>query len=125
MINGERVAERIDACGLSQSELARQVGVTQGAISQIVNGSSFGSRHLHKIADKLGTTPGYLTNETDDPDEGAPAPPTLTHDESRMLSAWRLLSAEDRKALDRIIETMVGPRTLHAPAMGFRAEPGR
>jgi hypothetical protein len=31
--------------------------------------------HLHRIARELGTTPAYLTGETDDPSEGAlPAP---------------------------------------------------
>jgi transcriptional regulator with XRE-family HTH domain len=60
---------------MSQSELARRVKVTQGAIAKIVSNNPGGSSHIHKIARELGTTPAYLTGETDDPDEDAPPPP--------------------------------------------------
>lgn len=62
------------ACGLSQSELARRVGVSQGTIAHLISGRSSGSTHLHKIARVLGTTPAYLTGETDDATEGALPP---------------------------------------------------
>lgn len=62
--------------GLSQAELARQVGVSQPSIARLKSGDQYGSRHLHIIARKLGTTPAFLTGETDDPDLGAvPSPP--------------------------------------------------
>lgn len=60
---------------LTQSELARRVGVSQASIYRLVAGDAYGSKHLHKIARELGTTPAYLSGETDDPDEGAPPPP--------------------------------------------------
>lgn len=59
---------------LSQTELARRVGVTQGAIAKIVGRNPGGSAHIHKIARELGTSPAYLMGEIDDPDEGAPPP---------------------------------------------------
>lgn len=64
--------------GLSQSELARRVGVTQGAIAKIARNDPNGTSHLHRIARILGTTPEYLTGEIDDPDLGAPpaSPPS-------------------------------------------------
>jgi len=66
----------MDRCGLSQSELARRIGVTQGAIAKIANYNPQGSSKLHLLARELGTTPAYLTGEVDDPAEGAyPAPP--------------------------------------------------
>ncbi|CDO35809.1 S24 family peptidase [Novosphingobium sp. KN65.2] len=72
---GIRILERLEATGLSQTELARRVGITQPAISNLIKRGSGGSSHLHKIAKELGTTAAYLTGETDDPSEGAlPAP---------------------------------------------------
>ncbi|HEX8446256.1 MAG TPA: S24 family peptidase [Sphingomonas sp.] len=76
MIVAERVRERLAVKGLSQSELARRVGVTQGAIAKIVSGISQGSSHLHRVARELETTPAYLTGETQDPSLGAAPAPT-------------------------------------------------
>lgn len=75
MLIPERLTRLMKARGLSQSELARRVSVTQQTIGKLANGSSSSSTHLHKIARELGTTPAYLTGETDDPAEGfVPAP---------------------------------------------------
>ncbi len=76
MIHSDRVRERLEATGMSQSELARRVHVTQGAIAKIASANPGGSAHLHKIARELGTTPAYLTGETDDPAAGAIPIPT-------------------------------------------------
>lgn len=62
--------------GLSQSELGRRVGITQGAISQLIKGDSRGSKYLHLIARELHTSPGYLSGETDDPAADAAPIPT-------------------------------------------------
>ena len=59
---------------LSQAELARRVGLSQPSIFALLNSNKSGSRHLHRIARALGTTPAYLTGETDDRDENAPPP---------------------------------------------------
>ena len=76
MIMSDRVRTLMDAAGLSQSELARRIQVTQGAIAKIASSNPGGSSHLHKIARELGTTPAYLTGETDDPSAGALPVPT-------------------------------------------------
>jgi phage repressor protein C with HTH and peptisase S24 domain len=65
---------------MSQSELARRVALGQTTINSLIRGDSRTSRHLHRIARELGTTPAYLTGETDDPVEGAlpiPTPATI------------------------------------------------
>ncbi|NYD91417.1 XRE family transcriptional regulator [Sphingomonas melonis] len=70
----QRLAEVMKARGIGQSDLARRVGVQQGTISKIINGSTSNSRYLLRIARELGTTPAYLEGEIDDPGDDAPQP---------------------------------------------------
>lgn len=82
MVIAERLRERMKAAKLSQNELARRVGMAQPTIFKLVHGQAYGTTRLHQIAQELGTTPAYLTGETDDPSENAPAPqppPTVQH----------------------------------------------
>lgn len=74
VIVGTRIQDRMDAGGLSQAELARRTGLAQPTIFNLLHRNKIGSKHLHRIARELGTTPEYLTGETDDPDAGAPPP---------------------------------------------------
>ncbi|RXD05546.1 XRE family transcriptional regulator [Sphingomonas sp. UV9] len=74
MIVSERVRERMVEVGLSQSELARRVGVAQPTIYKLLHTAKKGSTKLHLIARELRTTPAYLSGETDDPDLNAPPP---------------------------------------------------
>lgn len=75
MIDGVLLAQLLRKRGLSQSELARRVGISQQSIHKLITGASRGSTHIAKIARELGTTAAYLSGETDDPSEGAiPAP---------------------------------------------------
>ncbi|WP_294309432.1 helix-turn-helix domain-containing protein [uncultured Sphingomonas sp.] len=109
VINSDRVRARMDAVGLTQSGLARRVGVTQGAIAKIAKNNPNGSSYLHKIAQVLQTTPAYLTGETDDPDQDAPPPPppavitarlevTLGSEDALALMFEGLLAGLDRDA---------------------------
>lgn len=75
-VQSTRFRERLEAAGLSQAGLARKIGVAQATIAKLALGESTGSKHLHRIARELGTTPQYLTGETDDPTEGALPTPT-------------------------------------------------
>lgn len=76
MLDPARLKERMTSAGLSQSALGRRVGVSQATIYKLLTGQTYGSKHLHRIARALGTTPAYLEGEIDDPSEGAlpPAP---------------------------------------------------
>lgn len=77
MALSERIRARMEALGISQSKLSRQVGVTQGTIAHLASGRSSNSVHLPKIARELQTTVAYLEGETDDPADGyVPLPST-------------------------------------------------
>lgn len=71
MIIGERLLQRIEEQGLTQAEVGRRVGISQQSIARLTSGA-YSSRHLHKIARVLKTSPEYLTGEIDDPDIDAP-----------------------------------------------------
>jgi phage repressor protein C with HTH and peptisase S24 domain len=74
---GIRIATRLEALGMSQAELARQVGIKQPSINHLINKGAQGSKHVHEIAKALQTTPAYILGETDDPSEGyVPLPST-------------------------------------------------
>ncbi len=64
-IVGERIAKRMDELGLSQSAVARAVGVKQPSIGRLISGDTRQTRHLMELAQALRTTPEYLTGETD------------------------------------------------------------
>jgi phage repressor protein C with HTH and peptisase S24 domain len=71
MTLGDRILDRLNRHDMSQAELARRVGVSQPTINALIRGDNQGSKHLHKIATVLGTTPAYLEGKTEDPAENA------------------------------------------------------
>lgn len=72
MFRGDRLAALLDERGISQSKLARSIGVSPTTIWKLVNEpGAQGSKHLHRIARELGTTSEYLSGETDDPTPSA------------------------------------------------------
>ena len=107
---GERIKLLLAQRGLSQSELARRVGLRQSTMNMLANGRSQGSKHLHKIARELGTTPAYLTGETDDP-TGERRELELSSEEQRLLEIYRELPKKDRAALKLLIARMVQDET--------------
>ncbi len=115
MLIAGRLQERMSKFGLSQSELARRVGVTQTTIRKLVSGGGYGSKYLHLIARELQTTPAFLTGETDDPSAGAPPEPTLTHEEHELVDCARGLSTSDRAALLHLARSLPKHDRVAAP----------
>lgn len=74
MVIAERLRQRMKKLGISQSELARRLDVTQGTIAHLVNGRTANSVHLPEIALQLETTVAWLKGETDDPQLDARLP---------------------------------------------------
>lgn len=63
----ERLKEQRKRAGFSQSELARRAGIGQSSVNRIEAGETLHPRNILEIARVLGTTPEYLTGETDNP----------------------------------------------------------
>ncbi|OWK27559.1 transcriptional repressor DicA [Sphingomonas dokdonensis] len=115
MVDGQRLSSRMQSLGLSQSELARRVGVAQQTIYKLITGASRSSSHLHRIARELNTTPAFLTGETDDPDQSAPPEPELSHDELTLVRCIREIEAPDREALLHLARSL--PRADRSAAL--------
>jgi phage repressor protein C with HTH and peptisase S24 domain len=77
MTVGERIDERLKKLGISQAELARRVKVSQPTINALIKGGNTTSKHLHRIAAELETSPAYLAGETDDDAPTGIAPSAL------------------------------------------------
>ena len=111
--------------GFSQAELARRVGVAQPTIFALIHRNKIGSKHIHKIARELGTTPAYLTGETDNPNEDAPAPATLDAESRELVERFTSLTPADRRALLQVARSMADGPSAHgavqAPQLTYEA----
>lgn len=58
------------ALGLTQSALARAVGVKQPSIGRLIAGDTRQTRHIIELAQALRTSPEYLTGDSDDATPG-------------------------------------------------------
>ena len=65
-IVGERIEKRMKELGLTQSAVARAVGVKQPSIGRLIAGETRQTRHIIELAQALRTTPEYLTGDTDE-----------------------------------------------------------
>lgn len=69
-IQGQRLEQLLEDRGLSQSELARRVGIKQPSIARLISGHTRSTSVLLELAKELDTTPEYLTGESDDVGSG-------------------------------------------------------
>jgi len=125
---GSRITERLKLLDkMSQSELARRVGLTQGTIAQLISGRSRSSSHLHKIARELKTTPAYLTGETDDPSSDAPDISDIDSETRELIELFSAMSPSDRGALMHVARSMGSPLpakpTVHSPNLAYAGPP--
>lgn len=123
---GQRIRKRLLEQQLSQSELARRVGVRQSTINSLIVGDSRSSKYLHLIARELGTTPAYLTGEVDDPEQDAPVAPALTHRQAELLKLFDTLNGSSQTLLTEVARSMAKGASGLAPAqaaIGKDADP--
>jgi transcriptional regulator with XRE-family HTH domain len=117
MFSSDRFRSLLAERGMSQSELARKIGISQTAVNKLATGGAYGTKHIHLIARALRTSPSFLLGETDDPAPDAPiVEPELT---VQFVTMQVALPSED--ALTVMFEAM-----LHiVPADATEAERAR
>lgn len=123
MFDSARFREMLQRRGLSQSELARRVGVSQASIYRLAAGDAYGSKHIHRIARELQTTPAYLTGETDDPLEDAPDPPEITRKDLEFLHSVNALPSAARAAINTLVRALAGQdASAEEPSLALPSE---
>ena len=111
-IIGDRLREAMAARGVEQLELANAVGCTQGAISQILVGTTLRSRFLPEIAEYLGVSLQWLRGENVPRDLGASAT-AYVGAKPQTVTMQVLLPSE--AALARMFEGLLLPLDLTRP----------
>lgn len=125
MLESSRLKLRMEELAISQSELARRVGVSQTTIYKLVSGDGYGSKYLHKIARELSTTAAYLSGETDDPRAETPDL-VLDYQERQLIEYFSQLGRPEKDSFITIMRSVVeGPttsQTLHSGRGAYKAE---
>lgn len=125
-VTGERLTKAMEARGVGQSALARDLGVTQGAISKIMLGRTAHSRLTPLIASRLNVSLPWLLGEVDDPSfekDGSGLP--LSAEEERLVGLFQKLTADQQGTLVRVAEALLKPGTVHSPRLDYRTDDKR
>lgn len=102
---GERIKDQLAVIGMSQSELARRIGVRQSTINGLIRGEQRSTTKLHLIARELQTTSAFLSGETDDPEaEGTDF--AITSEDREILELMRALPPKERAAALVLIRSL-------------------
>lgn len=97
---GDRIRKRREELGLSQAELARRIGVTQGSIGNYENGVSNPKMELMpKLFEALKTDANYLFQESAKLQEIE-----FTYNEAVMIKKHRSLDAHGKRMVDFTLE---------------------
>ena len=98
-MNIARIKAFAKSKGVTQTYLCTRLGLRKNYLSDVQNGKDkLTEDRLNQIAQILGTTPEYLSGETDDP---APAESTLSPAEIELLNLYRKMNHHgQQQALD-------------------------
>lgn len=92
---------------MSQAELARRATIPQSTVNSLIKRNRRSSPHLVRIARELGTTPAYLTGESDDPDaEFGNDTVNLTAEERDWVELLRAIPPKERAAALTLVRTI-------------------
>lgn len=111
MFCGDRLANLMEKEGVSQSELARRIRVSPTTIWKLVNEPMQGSKHTHRIARELSTSPAYLMGETDDPTAEQPSE-NFSSEEREWMALLRHVGDKQRRALLTLARSLAEPSDL-------------
>ena len=97
---GEQIRRRREELGLSQSELAKRIGVTQGSVGNYESGVSNPKMELMpKLFEALDTDANYLFHEALDIQKM-----DFTYDESLIIQKYRALDQYGQDAVNAILD---------------------
>jgi transcriptional regulator with XRE-family HTH domain len=102
---GDRIKDQLAVIGISQSELARRIGVTQSTINGLIRGEQRSTTKLHLIARELRVTSAFLSGETDDP-AGESPDFEITSEERQIVELFRNLPPAERSAATLLIRSL-------------------
>lgn len=93
--------------GLTQVQLAKQLGIDQSTLSDIERGASFSASILVALADSLRTTPHYIMRDGDE----------SVLQESELIYCFRALSDSGRESLLQVARGLLAttPATATNP----------
>ncbi|OZI23602.1 hypothetical protein CAL26_09175 [Bordetella genomosp. 9] len=94
---GDRIREARKSKGLTQGDLAKRVGLSQGTIGHIEAGRNEGSRYLVRIAAVLGVRPEWLETGRGETAPFWPFPADITPED------YAGLSTDDREEIAAIV----------------------
>lgn len=98
---GNRLRELRKSARLSQGDLAKAVGLSQSAISQMENGiADIGLEWMRRFARALGCTPADLLADQDNPAR-------LSDEEFDLIRRFRAAQDADRDTLLRVSEAVL------------------
>lgn len=124
-IDSARFREALARRGIDQTELARRLGCTPGAINQIASGRTRKSKLLPEITAELHVSMDWLLRKTDDPEPGV-IDHILSPDELRWVELIRLLQPKDRSAVLQVTKSLASTKpispTLHNDRRAYKAE---
>lgn len=101
-----RIKERCKVTGVTQKHLCDSVNKGKQYLNNIWDGKcSPSDDELRIFASALGTTPAYLTGETDNPSR-AGEEVEITSEDEEMLTLFRALSPENKEILKKLIGQM-------------------
>lgn len=102
----ERTKGLCKAKGISQKFVSESTGHGQFFLNDVwLEKRSVSGGDLHTIADILGTTPEYLSGETDDPSRGEVE---MNKEDEELLALFKAMSPDNKALLKKLIEQMSG-----------------
>lgn len=105
IIDLERLKLALQRKAIDQSELAKRVGCTPGAINQIFSGTTQRSRFFPDIARELNCSMEYLLGRTDNPALSL-NDLSISSEEHEVLAQWRNISRAQRNAIMILLKSL-------------------
>ncbi|WP_071608772.1 XRE family transcriptional regulator [Entomohabitans teleogrylli] len=96
----DRLNHAMQSAGISQSQLAELVGLSQPAIQKMTSGKASSSRKIVQIASALGVRPEWLSNGTGLPDTISSFEPSNIRESRLKASVWEDMDKDEQEFVE-------------------------